>query len=229
MATERDPSLQLIAKLRRVRIAGVSALIAMAVWTFWPQGTSSSQSLDAAKAKEAPMPDDVRWIAPNLAVKPEPLDIRAFDAQLWKLPPKPVEVAEAAPPPPPPPPPPMKLQLVGILMNPPTEASSIGVAAGPRAALFDPDANKVYSVAEGGAVLRYRVKSISAEAVELVDSQMSSLPPYVLKMRSSEFKPTPVVRKTPATGKSQAASPVSSNVPAAPQSPPEDLASGGSR
>jgi hypothetical protein len=229
MATERDPSLQLIAKLRRVRIAGVGALVALAVWTFWPQGASSSQSVEAAKAKEAPKPDDVRWVAPNLAVKPEPLDIRAFDAQLWKLPPKPVEVAAATPPPPPPPPPPLKLQLVGILTNAPTEASSSEIAAGSRAALFDPDSSKVYSVAEGGKVLRYRVKSISAEAVELVDAQLPLLPPYVLKMRSSEFKPTPVVRKTPGTGKSQAAPPVSSNLPAAPHSPPEDLASGGSR
>lgn len=191
MSIERDRSSALSAKLRRVQLAGGVVVASTAIWSFWPQRTQVSQSLVAAETEQVERPEGAKWIAAGSPRNAIPLNLQAFDAQLWKLPPKPVEVATAPPPPPPAPPPPLKLQLVGILTSQP---NADGGPAPPRAALFDPESNKIYSVPVGETVLRYRVKSITPETVELIDIQLPALPPYVLKMRSSEFAPTPVIR-----------------------------------
>ncbi len=227
MANERDPSSELIARLHRVRIAGGLVLVAVAISTLRPLGAIESKSLVAAKMNDPQPPGDVRWIAPALTRAVTPLDLKAFDAPLWKLPPKPVEVAAVPPPAPPAPPPPLKLQLVGILTEPSAENSGATLLPA-RAALFDPDSNKIYTVPVGGAVLRYRVKSITSEFVELVDAQLPNLPPYSLKMRSSEFEPTPVIRDIHARGKSAKQTPAAAQSSAKDTPPPGELASGGS-
>jgi len=81
----------------------------------------------------------------------------------------------------------MKLQLVGIVHdNDQTPGKSLDRIL--KAALFDPDTNKVHTVATGATVQRFRVKSINADAIELVDAQSSGAPVHALRMRSSDLK-----------------------------------------
>lgn len=192
MLREADLSGELTTRLRRYRATGVVVVVAFTAWAFWPNGAIESQSKIAALTTEPQAPPDVRWVAPKLSSSEQPIDMKAFDAQLWRVPPKPIGVAAESPPPPPAPPPPLRLQLVGILANATNPAANLEIekaqASEMRAALFDPDSNKVYTVAVGGSVLRYRVKSISPALVELVDAQLPNLPPYALKMRSNDFK-----------------------------------------
>ncbi|MBX3388495.1 MAG: hypothetical protein KF691_03455 [Phycisphaeraceae bacterium] len=231
MRRDNDLSAELTTRLQRNRATGVVVLIALAAWALWPGGTAESMSTVAAQSPEPRAPSDVRWVAPKLLSNAQSIDVKAFDAQLWKVPPKPIEVAVEPPPPPPSPPPPLKLQLVGILANATNSGSSLESEKNQpselRAALFDPDANKIYTVAVGASVLRYRVKSISSDLVELVDAQLPNLPPYALKMKSNEFKLPVVTRGTRSATKSQ--QPPSSITPSGAEPVNEELASGGGR
>lgn len=231
MPRDNDLSAELTTRLRQYRAAGVVVLVALAAWVLWPHEAAESGSMVAAQSPEPRAQSDVRWVAPSLARNAQSIDVKAFDAQLWKVPPKPIEIASEPPPPPPSPPPPLKLQLIGILENATNSAATVESDQYPptelRAALFDPDTNKIYTVAVGGNVLRYRVKSISAELVELVDAQLPNLPPYVLKMRSNEFKLPVVIRGSRSAKKSP--QPPSSITPSGTEPANEELASGGGR
>ncbi|MBX3381250.1 MAG: hypothetical protein KF805_14235 [Phycisphaeraceae bacterium] len=238
MPCESDPTLGLLAALRRRRVAGSVALVAVGAWALWPQQAVPLQSLAAAHVADPKPPADVRWVAPNLARNVEPLNMQAFEARLWTLPPKPVEVAAAplSPQPPPPAPPPFKLVLVGIFNDEADESDASKLQRDPRAALFDPETSKVHTVPVGASVLRYRVKSITPENVELVDALTPSIPPYTLKMRSGEIKPIVLPQqsragqRTVAPPAGEGAGGAGSNKDADLREPPaNDLASGGAK
>lgn len=163
-------------------------------WAFWPIPIGEGQSHIAAHSVYPKPPERVRWIVPGPELtRAASLDPKPFEAQLWKVPPAPVQVAEAPPPPPPIPPPPLKLQLIAIL-----RAGDQSVLADSdrdlHAALFDAETNKLYRVAAGGSIQRYQIKSITADTVVLVDAQLPAAPAHSLKMRSVDPKSAALIR-----------------------------------
>ena len=145
-----DPVERLHAMRRRVvRIGLICCLVALA-WAFWPhrgdgaiEKVTSRTSEDAIAAASA-----VRNIDPNV-----------FDVALWTPPPAPVakDVVAVAPPPPP-----IKFQLLGI--------SGEGTNDSPlRAALYDPDTDRVILIGQGEKLSSFTVQILTNEAIELVD------------------------------------------------------------
>src|SRR5262245_20424160 len=130
---------------RGVGIACACTLFA-AAWGAWPPARSTVQPpvLELARPVEA-------------ATAAVPLDLSAFDAPVW--------IVAAAPPPPPAPvpeaqaPPPLRLQLLGIIRD-----RADGTY---RAALYDPDADKVVVVSGGETVAGRIVTGIEPRAVIL--------------------------------------------------------------
>src|SRR5262245_2915336 len=130
----------------RALAAAAGGLLLTTAWALWPLPRTTVQPL---------LPE---MNADNeLATAAGPLDLSVFDAPVW--------IVAAAPPPPAPlppealPPPPLRLQLLGIIRN-----QSDGAY---RAALYDPDADKVFVVASGDPVAGRLVKSIEPRAVLL--------------------------------------------------------------
>lgn len=133
---------------RLVTAPVLGAAAACAAWALWPlrpppeltQGVAVEES-QAERA--APGSETVA------------LDTTAFAAPLWIAPPPPPP--KPASPAPPPPPPPLRLQLVGIVVE----------EGGPRAVLYDPDADVLHIVASGEAVGSCVVESVSKAEVTL--------------------------------------------------------------
>lgn len=141
-----DPIVRERARTRRTGIVGAAAVVVAAAWALWPMRTVRIATPDLPTQRH------------EVKVPPEVLAASAFDVPLWTITPPP----EPTPPPPaPPPPPPLKLQLLGISSDPAAPGSF-------RAALFDPEANRVLVAARGDTVAGRTVAAIDAGAVRFV-------------------------------------------------------------
>jgi hypothetical protein len=148
--------------------AGSVLVIGCAVWALrpLPAQTRVMPVIDWSATAEGSSPDaDARADA---------FDAGAFGARIWSVPA--VAAADLPPPPPPPapnplpPPPPLKLQLVGIIREPdggPIPGDKRGGTPGLRAALYDPDTDRLFIVASGERIGDRTVRSITPTAVEL--------------------------------------------------------------
>ena len=138
-------------------------IIGTAAWSVWPVrsgggwggGGGGIATAHAAKAETA-----APAIAPTDAVPP-PLDLAAFRAPLWVVPPP-----LPAPAAPPPPPPPLNLQLLAITIDK-------GVH---QALVYDPAQDKVVTLKTGDTILGRRVESIDDKSVKFrLKDQLQSL------------------------------------------------------
>lgn len=117
----------------------------LVVWVWWPLGSASVTPPEITAAAR-PVP------TPLVAA----LDVDAFRAPVWVAPPP---VSAAAPPPPPPPP--LKLQLLAIMRE--------GTAY--KAALYDPDSDRLLVVGSGDRVSGQTVDGVAADRVSLRDER----------------------------------------------------------
>lgn len=184
MPEDFDPTegMRISNKRRQRAAAGVLAIFA--IWAFWPLPKVDSKSELALRQD---MPDEIfgakGTVREGLVSSAGAMNLPAFEAKLWVVPPRPVEVAAIPPPSPPTPPPPLKLQLVAIVRDGSEAASDSDVL---RAVLFDPEANKVHKLAAGATIQRYKVQSISSDVVELMDTQFPGAPVHALRMRLAD-------------------------------------------
>ena len=149
--TAGDPIARLHRSITRLQwTAGVLA-VATGVWAFWPQAVAPiavAKVDDHAPASHKPVTPAVR--SDFLALK------------LWTPPAPPAEAAKPAAPTPRPP---LKLQLVGI-----TRESGQGEGT-VRAALYDPETDKLLIVASGEKVGVFTVTSLTNDEIGLADNQ----------------------------------------------------------
>ncbi len=127
-----------------LRIAGAVGVLGSAAWSFWPLPNTRVALPDAPPAAQAP----VRAAAPRL-------NLAAFRTPLWVAPPPPPQAAA-----PPPPPPPLRLRLVAILSE----------QAGYRAAVYDPDADRLLIIGAGDSIAGRAVLSVRASDLTLGDA-----------------------------------------------------------
>jgi hypothetical protein len=103
-------------------------------------------------------------IAPPMAESPPaerslpPLDLAAFHAPLWVVPPPPPPPAAPAPPPPP-----LKLQLIAIVRE----------GEGYKAALYDPDQDKLFIVGTGERIAGRIIEEVRAGDLTIQDHGIS--------------------------------------------------------
>jgi len=151
-AIEHDPVERWHAARRRVvRIGGLCCVIAMGVMVWLAVRTNGADVRGAGRGVEHTRDERETVRA---------FDARVFDVALWTPPPAPVvkDVIAA----PPPPPPPLKYQLLGI--------SGDGGGDGPRrAALYDPETDRVVLIAQGESVSGFVVRTLTHDAIEFVD------------------------------------------------------------
>lgn len=135
---------------RRVVRIGVASSVVALVWAFWPQ--RGDVVTDRATART--LDDAIAAASADRSIDPG-----VFDVALWTPPPAPVvkdAVAVA------PPPPPLKFQLLGI--------SGDGTNDSPlRAALYDPDTDRVILIGQGEKLSSFTVRTLTNEAIEFVD------------------------------------------------------------
>jgi hypothetical protein len=132
----------------RLRIVCAAMLLGCAVWACWPLGGAGA--LPTIKPFK---PDtNVKLVAKKS------LDLAAFRAPLWVVPPPP-----PAPPGPPALPPPLKLQLIAIIS--PDEHNPARAAL-----LYDPDQDKLLTVHEGESLQGRRIEKITEARVHIRDS-----------------------------------------------------------
>jgi len=141
-------------RLRMVHSVGCAVIALSVLWcAFGAAEWRRSSRIDVGRVptnKHAAVSNDAMKLAPKLAS----LDLALFDAPLWVVPPR---LPEPEKPPVPVAPPPLRLQFVGIEVDP----------SRPRAILFDPDAVAILRAAVGEAVGAHRVRSIDASTVVL--------------------------------------------------------------
>ncbi len=131
----------------RLRSLCVALFIGCMTWACWPLGEAIATSTTKPVVADA-----------TLKLMPRrSLDLAAFRAPLWVVPP---------PPPPPPaapaPPPPLKLQLIAII--------SADTAHPKQAALlYDPDQDKLFTVHEGDSLQGRTIEKISQAKVHIRD------------------------------------------------------------
>lgn len=155
--TTTDPILALQRSTRRWAVVAGVAMLGAWAWALWPIAQTPLTLATTDKASSPAKPTAV-------AFNPD-----AFDVRLWTPPPAPPATPIVAQKPAPPP---IKLQLIGISR----EAAEPGKDAVLRAALYDPDADKLLIVAAGetltpGSGRPLTVASLTAEAVELSDGE----------------------------------------------------------
>jgi hypothetical protein len=149
-----SPSGQLARTLRVRKISliviATSLVLACGLWGLWPLGPVEVDPPEFAAISAA---------ATTQLVRPS-FDLAAFNAPLWVAPaPPPKKVAEAPPPPPPPPPPPLRWQLLAIIREDGTY----------RALLYDPDADKLFTLTEGEQSGSRRIVRITPTSVDIRD------------------------------------------------------------
>lgn len=137
-----------IPSTRPVAAIGGFAVLACAAWAFWPLPRPKFTTPDLTPATTE---------SPAERVLP-PLDLAAFRAPLWVAPPPP-PVAAA----PPPPPPPLKLQLIAIVRE----------AEVYKAALYDPDQDKLFIVGKGETIAGRTIEEVRAGDLTLKDNGIS--------------------------------------------------------
>lgn len=139
---------------RLTTVAGVAIVLLCGMWALWPLPRAEVEPVRVEPPE--PAGDDAA---------PAPLNLAAFDVDLWHVPPQPVAAAEVTEPPPPPAP--LRLQLIGIL----TETGEDGARR--LAALYDPDADRLHIVAAGESVGSLTVAAVRTGGVELSDARGS--------------------------------------------------------
>lgn len=149
-ASNTDLLADLARKTRWSGRVGVGAWALTAVWAFWPVSLPVPIDTEATPA--------AAQSGPSLQ-SPLLLDLAAFDAPVWVLPPAPEAPVVAAPPPPPPP---FKLQLLGVSV----EVTPNGPVY--RAVLYDPDSDAIRVVAAGESVAGRQVTSVTSCEVSLL-------------------------------------------------------------
>lgn len=133
-----------------LRVIATSLVLACGVWGLWPLGPVEVDPPEFAAISAAATTEPIRSV----------FDLAAFNAPLWVAPvPPPKKVAEAPPPPPPPPPPPLRWQLLAIIREDGTY----------RALLYDPDADKLFTLAEGEQSGSRRIARITPTSVDIRD------------------------------------------------------------
>lgn len=151
---QHDPVERLHALRRRVvRIGVICCVIAsgVVIWLLasaWGPWGPDSPGL----GRDLPVPSSELDDAAGI-------DASVFDVALWTPPPAPVvkDVVAVAPPPPP-----LKFQLLGI--------SGDGTKDSPlRAALYDPDSDRVILIGQGEKLSSFTVRTLTNEAIEFVD------------------------------------------------------------
>jgi len=141
-------------RLRATWLAGSAAITSCVLWAAAPLGESSRP--DGAVVVAALSPKLVK-------ATPNPIEPQAFTARLWN--PRPAEqasqvaqqeiAARSAT---------MRLQLIGII----NEAGQL------KAALYDPQTDRVLIVTSGDRVGQHTITQISASTVELSDGRFTS-------------------------------------------------------
>lgn len=149
-ASNTDVLADLARRTRIVLRAGACTCALAAVWAFLPV------SLPVRTDTEATV--DVAPVDPRMHQLP-PLNLAAFDAPVWVVPPAPEPPVVAAPPPPPPPP--LKLQLLGVSVEQTVDGPVY------RAVLYDPDVDAIHVVAAGESVAGRRVTRVTSSDVSI--------------------------------------------------------------
>lgn len=165
MPSPTDP---ITAWRRRQRTAGAIAILALAgsaLWSWWP--LPAPHTPDPALQ---PPTNDAETID-----GPTPLDRDAFAALIWNPPPAPPRAAESAPtastaqP--------LRLQLIGIARD-----TGPGGDQVLRAAIYDPDTDKLHIVAEGERIGAVTVLAVEPGVVRLENGGRTS----ELRLRKNE-------------------------------------------
>lgn len=149
--THPDPVKRLQSVQRRVlHTGGACCVIAMGV-VIWLLARPLGPGYPGV-GRDLPVPPSEPDVAGGI-------DASVFDVALWTPPPAPVvkdAVAVA------PPPPPLKFQLLGI--------SGDGTNDSPlRAALYDPDTDRVLLIGQGEKLSSFTVRTLTNEAIEFVN------------------------------------------------------------
>ncbi|XVJ59528.1 MAG: hypothetical protein HEQ23_09020 [Tepidisphaera sp.] len=155
--TPHNPVLALRRSTRRLAAVGVAAVACLAAWALWP--------LEPEPITLASGPDPVHAPAGPAGVA---FNADAFKVTLWTptpVPPPAPVVAQKTPPPP------LKLQLIGITRDTPTDGGPPVL----RAALYDPESDQMLIVAAGEKITTskasYTVASLTADTIELADGE----------------------------------------------------------
>lgn len=136
---------------RRAALVLASPAIAIsAVWGYWPIPRPAAIDPTLTRPQQESKPDEAH----------APLDREAFAAAIWNPEPAPPRAAE--PTPTPRPPRPIQLQLIGIARDPGPDGNEVL-----RAALYDPDTDKLHIVAAGERVGDVTIVAVEPELVRL--------------------------------------------------------------
>jgi hypothetical protein len=142
-----------LSRMSSLRGIATLCLLASAAWAFWP--------LSAASVS---VPNIEITTSHSTAPALPPIDLAAFHTPLWVAPPPPPPVTIAASPPPPPPPPPplppLKWQLLAIVHH----------GQGYRAIVYDPDSDKVLTLAEGDESGPRRIARVTPTSIDVRDT-----------------------------------------------------------
>lgn len=137
----------------------VGCVLSMGAWAFWPLADPASRTSSSSLTEQTAGSADGRANLVTTAPTPEPLQLAVFQTPLWVAP-----IPPPAPPAPPPPPPPLKLQLIAITSGPSEHPDARG------ALIFDPEQNKLFTVAAGDAISGRTILRITDVIVELSDT-----------------------------------------------------------
>lgn len=152
-----DPVLALRRSTRRVTSVGLAVAACIAAWAMWPLKLEPMTLATGADPRHAPACRDLAAFNAD-----------EFNVTLWTpptVPPPAPIIAEK------PPPIPLNLQLIGITRDTPTD----GGTAILRAALYDPESDRMLIVAAGETITtgnaRYTVALLTADTIELADGE----------------------------------------------------------
>lgn len=156
MSLTSDPARALRRRLVATGLTGLGAVAASAAW--------------ALRVPEIAAPPRVT-LRPAAAVAEEAgqadtFDPAVFDVALWHVPPAPELLAAPVPERPPTPP---RLTLIAIIREPAGDGETVL-----RAALHDPDQDKLLTVAAGDAAGAWKVARVTGDGVELSDGQRTT-------------------------------------------------------
>lgn len=135
---------------------GHATRLALAVVLISVCGTWALLPLDPAQVET---PEIEATEAVNHAANRAALDLAAFNAPLWVTAAPPPTVIAAPAPPPPPPPPPLRWQLLAIVRE----------GSGYRALVYDPETDKVLSLAEGDEAGSRRIARVASASMDVQD------------------------------------------------------------
>ena len=162
LPSTNDPILAWRRRIAATALGGAAAVAACAWWALRGPTTAPAAILPAAP------PQDPPGVETPEAPGPLAWDAAVFDVALWNPPPRPPPpapaVAERVEP--------LRLQLLGIVTT----------ADGLRAALYDPQDDRIHLVSDGGMIGAIGVVRVGDGVVELADGRRT----HVLRTREEE-------------------------------------------